>query len=84
MASLALVSTNTDAMIIMQFPDHTGTATAVTGTLRFGAGALSGPLLAWCYTGTPLPFALLMAGGVVGVALCRLWGRQYPVLTRNL
>lgn len=77
MASLSLVSTNTDAMIIMQFPDHSGTATAVSGTLRFGAGALAGPLLAWCYTGTPVPFALLMSSGVVGVLCCRLWARRY-------
>lgn len=84
MASLSLVSTNTDAMIIMQFPHHSGTATAVSGTLRFGAGALAGPLLAWCYTGTPLPFALLMSGGVAGVVLCRLWARRYQGGARPL
>ena len=73
MASLGLISTNTDAMIIMKFPDHSGTATAVTGTLRFGSGALAGPLLAWLYTGTALPFSLLMLGGVLGVLCCQIW-----------
>lgn len=66
MASLGLITTNTDAMIIMKFPDHSGTATAVVGTLRFGSGALAGPLLAWSYTGTALPFSLLMLTGAHG------------------
>ncbi|ARU28532.1 multidrug effflux MFS transporter [Cellvibrio sp. PSBB006] len=73
MASLGLISTNTDAMIIMKFPDHSGTATAVTGTLRFGSGAIAGPLLAWLYTGTAMPFSLLMLAGVLGVLCCQIW-----------
>ena len=51
------------------------TATAVIGTLRFGIGALAGPLLAWFYNGTPLPFALLMLGGVLCIAASQLWHR---------
>jgi DHA1 family bicyclomycin/chloramphenicol resistance-like MFS transporter len=73
MASLGLITTNTDAMIIMKFPDHSGTATAVVGTLRFGSGALAGPLLAWSYTGTALPFSLLMLTGVMGILACQGW-----------
>jgi DHA1 family bicyclomycin/chloramphenicol resistance-like MFS transporter len=80
LASMVLVSTNTDALIIMQFPHNSGTATAVTGTLRFGSGALAGPLLAWCYTGTPLPFALLMTISVAGVMVCRYWARKHTLL----
>lgn len=79
LASMVLVSTNTDALIIMQFPHNSGTATAVTGTLRFGSGALAGPLLAWCYTGTPLPFALIMAGAVCGVVACRYWATKHSL-----
>ncbi|MBU2115781.1 MAG: Bcr/CflA family efflux MFS transporter, partial [Gammaproteobacteria bacterium] len=60
MACLSLIATNADAMILMKFPDNSGSATAVIGTLRFGIGALAGPLLALFYTGTPVPFALLM------------------------
>lgn len=78
--SMVLVSTNTDALIIMQFPHHSGTATAVTGTLRFGSGALAGPLLAWCYTGTPLPFALIMAAAVFGVIVCRYWATKHSLI----
>lgn len=74
MASLGLIATNADAMILMRFPEHSGTATAVIGTLRFGSGALAGPLLALAYTGTALPFALLMLGGVVAIGLSQLIG----------
>jgi len=73
MASLVLVSTNTDALIIMNFTKNSGTASAVNGTLRFGCGAFAGPLLASFYSGTPMPFVLLMLAGVLGVLVCQLW-----------
>jgi DHA1 family bicyclomycin/chloramphenicol resistance-like MFS transporter len=73
MAGLTLISTNTDALILMKFPHNSGTATAVTGTLRFGSGAFAGPLLAYFYTGTAMPFSLLMLCGVLGVIACQLW-----------
>lgn len=76
MASLGLIATNADAMIIMKFPDNSGTATAVIGTLRFGVGALSGPLLALFYNGTPLPFSLLMLTGVLCIAVSQLWRKN--------
>ncbi|WP_290619848.1 MULTISPECIES: multidrug effflux MFS transporter [unclassified Arsukibacterium] len=76
MASLGLMATNADAMIIMQFPDNSGTATAVIGTLRFGSGAIAGPLLAWFYTGDALPFSLLMLAGVLAIGASQLW-RQF-------
>lgn len=73
MMGLSLINTNTDALILMKFPNNTGSATAVNGTLRFGSGALAGPLLAFFHSDTPVPFALLMLSGVVGVLLCQLW-----------
>lgn len=75
MGCLSLITVNTDAMIILKFPHHSGTATAVTGTLRYGIGALAGPALALCYTGTAVPFSLLMASGVLGIIICQLWIR---------
>lgn len=75
LASLSLSATNSDAITLMKFPEHTGTATAVTGTLRFGFGALAGPLLAFMHDGTPLPFALLMLAGVICIAGCQLWAK---------
>ena len=71
-------------MILMKFPDNSGSATAVIGTLRFGIGALAGPLLALFYTGTPVPFALLMLAGVLLIAVSQLWhkpGATEPAAT---
>ncbi|WP_331344091.1 Bcr/CflA family multidrug efflux MFS transporter [Cellvibrio sp. UBA7661] len=73
MAGLTLASTNTDALVLMKFPHNSGTATAVMGTLRFGSGAFAGPLLAFFYTGTAMPFSLLMLAGVLGVIICQAW-----------
>lgn len=73
MASLSLIGTNSDAILLMKFPHNTGTTTAVAGTLRFGSGAFAGPLLAFFYTGTAMPFSLLMLGGITGVLLCQIW-----------
>ena len=73
MGALTLMSTNADAIVLMKFPHNSGTATAVTGTLRFGSGAVAGPLLAYFYTGTAMPLALLMLSGVAAVGLCQLW-----------
>jgi DHA1 family bicyclomycin/chloramphenicol resistance-like MFS transporter len=73
MGCLTMITTNTDAMILLKFPDHSGTASAVTGTLRYGCGALAGPALALTFTGTPVPFTVLMFCGVVGIALCQYW-----------
>jgi MFS transporter, DHA1 family, multidrug resistance protein len=80
MASLSLIATNADAMIIMQFPKNSGTATAVIGTLRFGSGALAGPLLAWFYNATALPFSLLMLAGVLLIAISQLWHKTSPAI----
>lgn len=79
MASLGLIATNADALILMTFPNHSGTATAVIGTLRFGAGAVAGPLLALWPQQNTLPFALLMLGGVLAISLARLFIRPAPV-----
>lgn len=73
MASLGLIATNADAMILMKFPHNSGTATAVIGTLRFGIGALAGPLLAFSYTGTALPFSVLMLSGVLCIVISQCW-----------
>jgi len=73
MASLGLIATNADALILMAFPNHSGTATAVIGTLRFGAGALAGPLLALWPQQNTVPFALLMLSGVLAITVARLF-----------
>lgn len=72
MGSLSMISVNADALILQEFAEHAGTATAVNGTLRFGIGSLAGPILAIFYDGSALPFALLMAGAIYLVVLCQL------------
>jgi DHA1 family bicyclomycin/chloramphenicol resistance-like MFS transporter len=72
MGSLSMISVNADALILQEFAEHAGTATAVNGTLRFGIGALAGPILAIFYNGSTLPFALLMAAAVYLVVICQL------------
>ncbi len=75
MGSLSMISVNANALILQEFAEHAGTATAVNGTLRFGVGALAGPILAVFYDGTALPFALLMAAAVYIVLLCQFMHR---------
>jgi DHA1 family bicyclomycin/chloramphenicol resistance-like MFS transporter len=72
MGSISMIAVNSDALVLTQFTEQSGTATAVIGTLRFGIGALAGPILAWFYDGSALPFALLMWGAVVVVLICQV------------
>lgn len=71
MGSLSMIAVNSDALVLNELAQQSGTATAVIGTLRFGVGALAGPILAVFYDGSSLPFALLMWGAVVAVLLCQ-------------
>jgi len=48
----------------------------VIGTMRFGVGALAGPVLAWIDTGTPVPVMVLifgLLGTAAAVQLLRHW-----------
>lgn len=78
MACLGIMSVNANVIVLMKFPHNTGTATAVIGTLRFGVGALAGPLLALFYTGTAVPFSALMLASTVVVGFCQLLDRRAP------
>ena len=71
MGCLGVMSVNADAIVLMKFKQETGTATAVIGTLRFGCGALAGPLLAMFYDGTAVPFAALMLAAILLVGICQ-------------
>jgi DHA1 family bicyclomycin/chloramphenicol resistance-like MFS transporter len=61
---LGICAVNADALVVIQFPHQASSASAVTGTLRFGFGSLAGPLLAWTYDGTPLPVGLVLVGAL--------------------
>jgi MFS transporter, DHA1 family, multidrug resistance protein len=69
---LGIASVNADSLVIMEFPQQASSASAVIGTLRFGFGSLAGPLLAWTYTGTPLPVAGLLLVALMGASLMQL------------
>jgi len=73
LGSISMVSVNSDALILTKFPKHSGTATAIIGTVRWGIGALAGPILGFFYNGSALPFALLMFTSVWLVLCCQLW-----------
>lgn len=60
MMSLGIVASNADSLILMQFEEKSGTATAVIGTLRFGSGALVGPILAFIHPQSAVPFSAMM------------------------
>ena len=72
MGSISMIAVNTDALILLEFNRESGTATAVIGTLRFGIGSLAGPILAYFYDGSAIPFAMLMWCSVIVVLLCQL------------
>lgn len=67
--SNSLVSTNVDALIHLSFKESSGPVSAVNGTLRFSVGSLSGPILAYFYDGSPLPYAVLVAVSAIVVML---------------
>ncbi|KGJ91633.1 multidrug effflux MFS transporter [Colwellia psychrerythraea] len=72
MGSISMIAVNSDALILTKFPSHSGTVTAVIGTLRWGIGALAGPILAYFYDGSAKPFTLLMFFAVMVVLCCQL------------
>jgi DHA1 family bicyclomycin/chloramphenicol resistance-like MFS transporter len=72
MGSISLIAVNSDALTLTKFPEHSGTVTAVIGTLRWGIGALAGPILAFFYDGSAKPFSLLMFFAVLVVLCCQL------------
>ncbi len=76
MGSISMIAVNTDALVLLEFTREAGTATAVIGTLRFGIGALAGPILAFFYNGSALPFALLMWSSILVVVICQLVNRS--------
>lgn len=69
---LGLSSVNADALVLIQFPQQASSASAVTGTLRFGFGAMAGPILAWSNNGTPAPIGWLIILALTGAALAQL------------
>ena len=76
MMSLGIVASNADSLILMQFEEKSGTATAVIGTLRFGSGALVGPILAFVHPQSAIPFSAMMFSALILILLVQLWHRK--------
>lgn len=75
MGGISMIAVNADALVLTKFPEQSGTATAVIGTLRFGIGSTAGPIMAYYYDGSAIPFAGLMFFSVFLVLLCQLINR---------
>ncbi|AOE49147.1 multidrug effflux MFS transporter [Kangiella sediminilitoris] len=78
LGSLAFIATNSDGLVLNTFAEKSGTATAVIGTLRFGSGAVAGPLLALLFDGTPHNFAWLVMTALVMVFIVQLMNLRRP------
>lgn len=75
MMSFGVIASNADALILMEFEKNSGTATAVIGTLRFGSGALVGPILALMHAQNAVPFSSLMFSALVLTLIAQLLHR---------
>jgi len=77
---IGLVGANAMSETMGHFPANAGTASAVTGTLRFLAGALAGVAVNLVPASSPVPMALVMAGCGLCALLAHGWlagsGRQ--------
>ncbi len=76
MMSLGIIASNADALILMEFERNSGTATAVIGTLRFGSGALVGPILALVHPENALAFSAMMFTAVMLIVVTQVWHRK--------
>lgn len=78
----ALVISNAMAGFMTDFRDLAGTASAFSGSVRFGFGALSGSLVSLMHDGTATPMLIGMGlSGLLGVC-CYLLGVRGKTLAR--
>lgn len=80
---MGLIGANATSHALSFFPANAGTASALAGTLRFGAGALAGVGVNLMPATSPLPMAAMMLAGIVLAMLAHLfWGhsRRVPPL----
>jgi len=69
---MGFIGANAMACGLSMFPERAGTASALTGTLQFSIGALSGALVGLFNDGTALPMAAMIAlAGVSGLTIQR-------------
>ena len=69
---MGIIGANATSHALGFFPANAGTAAALAGTLRFGAGALAGIVVNSLPTHSPVPMAAVMAIGILLALLCHL------------
>ncbi len=74
MTCISILGVNSQALVIEELKSQAGTATGVLGTLKFGSGALMGPVLALLYDASLVPFASLVLLLLIIIA-CLQWIR---------
>ena len=82
MAALGLIGPNGTALSLARQAARAGSASALSGTLTFGFGAVSGALVSLAADGTALPMAGAMGAWAAVAAAADLWRRRLPPLPR--
>ena len=75
---MGVIGANATSHALGFFPANAGTAAALAGTLRFGAGALAGVAVNCLPTDSPVPMAVVMAIGILFALFFHLWMQREP------
>jgi DHA1 family bicyclomycin/chloramphenicol resistance-like MFS transporter len=59
---ISLIGSNVMTGVLAEFPHISGTASALSATIRFGFGAISGLVISVLHDGTPLPMIMVISG----------------------
>jgi len=59
---ISLIGSNVMTGVLAEFPHIAGTASALSATIRFGFGAISGLVVSILHDGTPLPMIMVISG----------------------
>lgn len=59
---ISLIGSNVMTGVLAEFPHISGTASALSATIRFGFGAIAGLIISILHDGTPLPMIMVISG----------------------
>ncbi|WP_291298086.1 multidrug effflux MFS transporter [Elioraea sp.] len=76
MAALGFIGPNGTALSLSRQGHRAGSASALSGTMTFGFGAVSGTIVALAADGTARPMAMAMAAWSAVAVLADLWRRR--------
>ena len=72
LSMLSMIGANAISGALALFPHRAGAASALSGALQFGMGALAGAVVGWLADGTPGPMCATMAGAAALALLLNL------------